>query len=126
MLMNLGRTRLVSACDFRRRHADCLAGTSRCQEGAKVGDRARRGADLDAGCSKCLSGEIGRNDLDLLDGLQAHFAFDGRVAEPGMGAESLCKHCLSGRIHYVACRIEGESGALAREGSGFRRSGRPR
>ena len=69
------------AADGGRRHDHGVARRAGGHEGVEIGHRTRCHADLGEAGAEHLGAELGGDDLDLLDGLQAHLVLVARIAQ---------------------------------------------
>ena len=88
------------------RHDDGIPGRRRGHEGVEVGDSAGRHPHLGERGTKDLADEVGGQDLDLLDRLQARLVLGAGIAERRAAAEPPRHHRLGRGVHRVGGRIE--------------------
>ena len=94
------------AADVRRRRDQGVARLAGGHEHVEVAQGAGGHAYLGVAGAEHLGRQLGRHDLDLLDGLQAHLVLVARVAERGARAQAARQQRLGGRVHHVAGGIE--------------------
>jgi hypothetical protein len=76
------------------------------EEGVQVGNGPRGDPDLGVARPEDLRREFGRDDLDLLDGLQAGLVFVARIAERWPRSQAGAQQGLGARVHDVGRRVE--------------------
>jgi hypothetical protein len=72
----------------------------------EVGHRARRNPHLGEERAEDLGGQLGSDDLDLLDGLETHLVLGSGVTQRRTGTESGPERRCRGRVHRVGRRVE--------------------
>jgi len=97
------------AADGGWRHEHGVAWRTGGHEPVEVGEGARPDTDLGEAGAEDPAGQVGSDDLDLLDGLEAHLVLLARVAERRPGSEAGAECRLGPRVHDVGRRVEVEA-----------------
>ena len=94
------------AADLRRRNDDPIARRARRHERVEIGHRAGLHANLGEARAEYFRGQLGRDDLDLLDRLQPHLVLVAGIAERNPRAEAAGEQRLGLRVHDVGGGIQ--------------------
>ena len=94
------------AADGRRRRNDRVAGPAGRHEHIEVRQRTGAHAHFGELRAEHLGGQLGRDDLDALDGLQPHLVLVPRVAERCPRSQAARQQRLGGRVHHVGGGVE--------------------